>query len=200
MLKHDTSTPLVPVMSEDELQLFIRHIPSDGSVLEFGAGGSTRLLAEKSVSKIYSVESDMEWIKRMLHDDTIRKAFAGKRIFFVHADIGPTGGYGHPESQNPEACWLDYSRGVWPHITTEVAYVLIDGRFRVACTLQSILRLNEDTVYFIHDFNNREHYHIILEYLDVLGEADTAVACRAKKNIDWKKLCLTLQSFELDPR
>ena len=200
MLKATVDTPLIPVMSQTELDLFTRHIPTTGAVLEFGAGGSTRLFVEHGLDKVYSVESDMNWIRHMLRNPLVRNAFEGGKICFVHSDIGPTGDFGHPTAKEPQACWLDYSRGIWPHITDHVPFVLIDGRFRVACTLQGVLRLPESTRYFIHDFNNRAYYHILLEFLDVLESADTAVVCRAKGPLNLKKLCLTLQEFELDAR
>ena len=200
MLKDIADTPLIPVMSQAELNLFTRHIPANGAVLEFGAGGSTRLFVEHGLNKVYSVESDMNWIRHMLRNAVVRNAFEVGKICFVHSDIGPTGDFGHPTTKEPQACWLDYSRGVWPHITDPIPFVLIDGRFRVACTLQGVLRLSQDTTYFIHDFDNRTYYHVLLRFLDVLDSADTAVVCRAKKNVDLRNLSITLQEFELDAR
>lgn len=197
----DPAAPLQAILSPAELELFLSSIPAQGTVLEFGAGGSTKIFMEKGVSRLFSVESDLNWIKHMMHDAAIQKGLAQKKLSFLYADIGPTVAYGAPARKDPEVSWLRYHRDVWRVIPgDEVRHVLIDGRFRVACTLQCLLRCRPDTSIFIHDFNNRPHYHQLLEYLEVQASADTAVACRIKADLDLKKLALDLQTFDFDQR
>lgn len=54
---------------------------------------------------------------------------------------------------------------------------------------------------FIHDFWNRTEYHDILQFVDVLDRADTAVVLRQKPldSSDWRKLALCLQKYQFDP-
>jgi hypothetical protein len=40
---------------------------------------------------------------------------------------------------------------------------LIDGRFRVACFAQTVLRCSPDAVIGIHDFASRKPYHVVRE-------------------------------------
>jgi len=42
--------------------------------------------------------------------------------------------------------------------------ILIDGRFRVACGLDIFSKIRNNTLVFIHDYNNRKKYHILEKY------------------------------------
>jgi len=43
--------------------------------------------------------------------------------------------------------------------------VLVDGRFRVACFLASILSITEDTTIFFDDYVDRDYYHVVEEII-----------------------------------
>ena len=45
--------------------------------------------------------------------------------------------------------------------------VLIDGRFRVASFLFSLMKAKEGSVIIFDDFMNRPHYHVVEEVLEV---------------------------------
>lgn len=62
--------------------------------------------------------------------------------------------------------------------------MLIDGRFRVACLLQSIIHCKPDCVFLFHDFPDRPHYHGVLRHVDVLARVDTLAVMRAKQQVD----------------
>ena len=42
---------------------------------------------------------------------------------------------------------------------------MIDGRFRVACFLNSLLNADPNTIILFDDYINRPHYHIVEEFL-----------------------------------
>ncbi|WP_232473249.1 hypothetical protein [Brachyspira sp. SAP_772] len=58
--------------------------------------------------------------------------------------------------------------------------ILVDGRFRVACVLNSIFYCR-NAVIIIHDFFNREYYNVLLNYLDIVEKADTLGVFKIKK-------------------
>lgn len=68
---------------------------------------------------------------------------------------------------------------------SKIDTVLIDGRFRVACALSTILEChnNPGLKILIHDFWNRPHYHVLLNYLDESASAFTLGLFAIKKDI-----------------
>ena len=62
--------------------------------------------------------------------------------------------------------------------------VLIDGRFRVACCLKCYNIISKNCVIAFDDFLNREHYHIVLDYFDIVEktEDNRMVILKKKKN------------------
>ena len=57
--------------------------------------------------------------------------------------------------------WLNYHQAIWDAVdASKLDFVLVDGRFRVACALQLLLRTREKTpLIMVHDFTPREYYH-----------------------------------------
>jgi hypothetical protein len=64
--------------------------------------------------------------------------------------------------------------------------VLIDGRFRVACSLKLFGQVSNDCVIAFDDFLDRKHYHIILDYYDIIEktENNSLVILRKKQGIN----------------
>lgn len=174
------------IMSKNEIELFDNLIQKSQHYLEFGMGGSTIRALIKSKAKVYTVESSHDWIEAMREYRIIRNQEKHRlRVFRV--DIGPTREWGHPQSEDHHHLFEGYSSGVFKSINAgELDFILIDGRFRVACVLKTILAChgNERVRIMIHDFWNREEYHRVLEHLDVLDKVDTAGIFSIKKNVD----------------
>jgi hypothetical protein len=40
---------------------------------------------------------------------------------------------------------------------------MVDGRFRVACFMQILLRCDPDALIMVHDFKSRQPYHVVRE-------------------------------------
>ncbi|MWL75401.1 hypothetical protein GQM09_34035, partial [Escherichia coli] len=80
--------------------------------------------------------------------------------------------------------------------------ILVDGRFRVACTLNAIRQTLaqqkniDDTVIFIHDFWNRPDYHPVLTFLDVQEKVESAGAFKIKPEIDVEELMKMLDKYQ----
>ena len=162
-------------MSEAELALLTQYIPAGGHVLEFGCGGSTVHFLENGVGSLTSVESDLAWLESMIEHPAPRVFLKKKRWFPMHIDIGPVARWGYPVFKGPEARWLDYHQTCWDAMPrTAYDLIFIDGRFRVACFCQSLLRCaNPGVVIAVHDFWDRPHYRAILEFAEVVDKAGT---------------------------
>ncbi|CAK7014599.1 MAG: hypothetical protein DESF_00586 [Desulfovibrio sp.] len=189
---------MLPVMSADEISLLDKYTPS-GRVLEFGAGGSTVFFASREVQHIATVESDSEWINRLLLGNALlRQCAKSGRWQALHARIGATGEWGVPLSRRPSVAWLNYHQSVWSALDpSQLDFVLIDGRFRVACALQVLLRTAGRSVpVMVHDFSCREHYHVLLHFFDIIDAADTAVVLLRKDNPSWRDAAICLQEYQ----
>jgi len=179
-----------PWMAEGERELFATHIKKTDFLLEFGCGGSTVLAAQLGTRKIISVESDRKWLAKISRDPAVKLVdFMG-----FHVDIGPTGAWGYPKTRRYVDRWANYPLAVWKVLPEKPDTVFIDGRFRVACCLQALLHGRPDTKIIIHDFWNRDQYHVLLKYLTCIEKCETLGVFNAKPDIDWKSLAL--QTFE----
>jgi hypothetical protein len=128
-------------------------------VVEFGAGGSTVLAASyPNIQHVTSIESDPAWIEKVAKG--IRTP---EKVTLVHGDIGPVKAFGHPKDFLRQA---DKFRNYWQPLAEIVPrpdFILIDGRFRVACLFFSLLHV-PDALYAIHDYTGRPAYHVVEEF------------------------------------
>jgi len=189
------------VMSNRERLLFEETVKDARHYLEFGMGGSTLLALQISRAKVYTVESSYEWIEHMRKYLLIRW-YERKRLFIFHANIGPTGRWGYPISNLYRDHFSLYSERVFHFIGKQnIDVVFIDGRFRVACALQVILRYNTNNLnILIHDFWNREYYHILLNYLEPLKKVDTLGLFAIRENINLNSVRKNYEIYKFDPR
>ena len=158
------------IMSKAEISIFDEAIKNSQHYLEFGLGGSTIRAIQRSKAKIYTVESSFGWLAYMRRYMIVR-FFEGKRLHIHSVNIGPTRDWGFPDNDNDNDIFEAYSSSIFHVIDPElVDLALVDGRFRVACTLKIIMSCceNSNLKILIHDFWNREQYHILLKYLDTV--------------------------------
>lgn len=189
-------TPISPQMSKAERDLFATCLRSAKVFLEFGAGGSTSFAAKSGVSTIYSVESDQKWLDMLAARPELGKV----RFEQVYIDLGPVGGYGTPTDPARAPSWPAYYTKVWERLEGPPDLVLVDGRFRVACTLATLLHCPAKTPILIHDFWNRPQYHRVLAHLDCIDQAESLGLFRAKPDLDLRKLAADLIEHALDTR
>ena len=188
------------LMSDEEKRLFDRSIDGVNVYLEFGLGGSSLRAIRKSNAQIYSVESSVGWIDTMREYVAIRRS-EKKRLHIVPVDIGPTHEWGRPEAENASK-FPAYSSCVYDVIDkNNIDLALIDGRFRVACTLKLIMECYENTALnvLIHDFWNREQYHIVLKYLDPIEKVDTLGLFKIKKDLDLTAVQEDYERYKFEP-
>jgi len=168
--------------------------------LEFGTGQSTLYAARApSLEAIDSVESSKPWIdEHLLPEPTIANAVATGRLTFHVVDVGATGRFGHPASGRTRRNWPRYSRDVFNGARRH-DLVLVDGRFRVACTLNAVLHEHDNALILIHDFWNRPWYHAVLDFVDVVDRVDTMGAFRRKPAVDRKAAERLVEKYQYLP-
>ncbi len=172
-------------LSQNEKTFLLKQLSDSENYLEFGSGGSTFLSILYSNAKIYSVESDINWLEYLRKWKIIRDN-EDKRLFFNYVNIGKTGEWGIPIEKDKEYLYENYSKSIFT-LKKDFDLVFIDGRFRVACVLQTLLNCPATTKILIHDFNDRPFYHNILDFLEIIDTADSMALFKIK-NLNREKI------------
>ena len=160
-----------PRMSEAEIRLFESFLRCADRYMEFGSGGSTCLAAGLVRSSVLAVDSSHPWLTNIAthcsqNDLPIKPDL-------IHVDIGATGDWGYPTDPTTRDTWPSYHRLVWTNPgTDDIDLYLIDGRFRVACFMQAVLRAERNSIILFHDFRSRAHYAAVREVAREIAVAE----------------------------
>jgi hypothetical protein len=147
-------------------QFFAATMGSCQTYLEFGSGASTFAAAELGIPLV-TVESDSRFLEQVesVCDPLPMSRGGGGERRFIHADIGRVRPWGQP-------LWRSFpdrrrmTRAVYPTAPWNVLgrdfradVVLIDGRFRVACALATvILQQDQEWIIMFDDYRERPEY------------------------------------------
>ncbi len=165
-----------PWMDSDTLEWFEKHLSLAQMYMEFGSGGST-VLASRSKIPTISVEGDRYFAR------AVRKQLTPEhRTTLLDANIGLTGEWGVPvpgtANDKRVSRWKTYIDAPFQFLEKEgfqfPQLILVDGRFRRACALQTAIKARQheaSTVLLFDDYYlpSREHYHDIER---LLGEPE----------------------------
>ncbi len=168
-----------PYLDPEALLEFRQLLNQCNFYLEFGSGGSTALAALLG-KPTFSVECDRFFAASVR---TVIGAMAPVEI--IDVSIGITRDWGFPvfTRATPDRLlrWKRYSeapfqkiedRGVFPD------FVLVDGRFRRACALQTARHaaaMNAPVIIMIDDYlDGRDHYHSVEKFLGAPRKAGRA--------------------------
>lgn len=159
-----------PAFDPETKAWFIDRLASVHSYLEYGAGASTLLVADRGIPAI-SIESDTKYAC------AVRRAMpAGCENPVADIDIGTTEEWGFPlwnfPTQRAIRRWQSYPLA-GPELVARLPVfpdlILIDGRFRVACCLamtKAAIEEGKNSLILFDDYVLRTHYHSVE---DVLG-------------------------------
>ncbi|HET7313725.1 tetratricopeptide repeat protein [Salinisphaera sp.] len=183
--EHEIRLPDAPHMTEPERGLFKGALRGASRYFEFGSGGSTVWAVGENLD-VHGVDSDAKWVEAL-------KARLGERCRLVSVDIGPTGAWGYPTSAEHEDAYPRYSQAIFDY-DEAFDLILVDGRFRVACTIAAIQHIMQRSAaieaarIFIHDFWERPDYHRVLQFLEPVDRADSAGLFRIKPDVESETL------------
>lgn len=186
-----------PHFCDDGMIMFDKYISNAKYYAEFGSGGSTYQASVKSnIIKIYSVESDKEWIDK-LKLKIPNNVFYKCNFLYCDMDTIPNK-WGYPGPKSNINDWINYNNALNINLSDEdkkkIDLILIDWRFRVACIMNCYNFINNDTIILFDDFTCREYYNVILNFFDIIETAGRMVALK-KKN--YKKL---IDEYQTDKR
>ena len=190
-------------MTQSEKQVFYRYILNSKYYLEFGMGGSSIAVLMKAKAQISCVESSPEWINKLRKYSIIKTAEKNSRLKIKFVDIGEISNKGFPVDLTKRNNFPKYSSEIFNEINpSKVDGVLIDGRFRVACILQTILYCNqkEGLIIMIHDIWTRPHYHTVLKYLHEIERIDSLGIFRIRDVINLENVKVEYGHYKFDPR
>jgi hypothetical protein len=203
---HRADVPATPGFDTESAAYFRSQLGSTRHYLEFGCGAST-ILASKMVNNLVSVESDpalLAQVRRQLpHDDSPRAVTK-----LIHANIGWTDRWGMPAFRRPTPRrvrkWERYAKAPWRYFRSlgrEPDLILVNGRFRVACILQSLLSLSPASHCQIlcDDYVERTHYHAVELFADLTVVGRMAVL-RPRRALDRIQVRRLLKEHFADPR
>lgn len=125
---------------------------------EYGIGYSTKSIRDSSDSIIIAVETNEEYLKEWKF-----KIKPRDNDVIFHVNIGLIEGYGSPKDYSFRDHFIDYFESIWKY-NSKPDFVLIDGRFRVACFLTAILLSDPGTKILFDDYD-REQYHVVEEVI-----------------------------------
>jgi protein O-GlcNAc transferase len=177
-------------MTTSEAAFFLHCLKDCSSYFEFGCGGSTKFAAAFGPKnmKITSVDSSLEWINKVKQDERCVAKISRNELQIDHVDIGPIGAWGRPLQtvEESKGAWYLYSQAI-TLAGEKYDVVLVDGRFRVACVLNTFL-VNPTADVLIHDFveteyHHHDHYKILLSVADVAERVGTLVKLKRKSSV-----------------
>ena len=169
-------------MPKTDIQLFYKYLDKSHCYFEYGSGGSTyQAYIRDNISKIYSVESDIEWQNKLKNITS-----NSDKINHIYIDINAEpNNWGNPGDLATDEQKQLYSRQITLLADDDkraIDCVFIDGRFRVACALHTFNTINDDTFVLFDDFIPRRHYHIVMNYYDIIEHASQLVVLKKKKD------------------
>jgi len=201
--------------NDEVINLLITYYKTSEIYLEYGMGKSS-ILANKYINNgyIYSVESDKHYLNACTEYIQEQK-YKNNNFISIHADIGLTTDYGYPlfgykkrhfgfGFGRNKAKWSVYSKCGWNELIKERKLpdlIFIDGRFRVACVLQSLINLPEgsDCILVLDDY--RDHYKVIEPFINIDRLiANKTLFFKKKINFDLEKSKILLDEYKSDPR
>lgn len=187
-----------PSFAENDKAMFYKHLDNSKIYFEFGSGGSTyQASIRKNIEKIFSVESDKDWyniLQKKINSNNVN-------LFYNEMNTLPNN-WGSPGPNCPTLNKINYSNHM--KILSDIDkksidLVLIDGRFRIACCLKCFDIINSKCLIAFDDFLNRPHYHVVLDYYDIIEKTidNRMVILQKKTNINTIPNDL-IQKYELE--
>ncbi|HET9513222.1 MAG TPA: hypothetical protein VFO95_04770 [Gemmatimonadales bacterium] len=148
-----------PLFDGDDA-LFKDHVARSRVYGEYGCGKSTIWVAHHAACEILSVDASADWIGTVAR----LTAAAPRPPRMTHVDLGEVGDWGRPLTYTRRQHFRDYVSAPWSHPGRTPDVVLVDGRFRVASFLYSLLHAPPGTRIFFDDYVVRPYYHVVEEY------------------------------------
>ncbi|WP_121061169.1 hypothetical protein [Chachezhania antarctica] len=165
-----------PVLTfpEDVADWVCAHYAEADVILEYGSGGSTVYGSEMEGKTIYSVESDADWATNLQHY-LDRSPETRSHPLLQHVDVGKVGRWGRPVDNTGWRQYHKYPVSIWDRENfVQPELVLVDGLFRVACVLTTMVKTKATVELLFDDFMNpredlktvRPRWQALLDFIE----------------------------------
>lgn len=146
---------------DGQIALFKKYLVKAKIYGEYGMGESTIYVNNQFSIPIISVDTNDKW-KDIVYNNILKKH---PQSIMEAIDLGViASNYGDPIDYSKRDNIKNYINFLWIH-DYKPDLVLIDGRFRVACFLNSYIHAKAGSVIIFDDYSLRPKYHIIEELL-----------------------------------
>lgn len=172
-----------------EDQLFLDALATCSFYGEYGCGASTLWCANNSSVPILSVDTSADWIDHVREG---AKRIAGLKM--IHVDLGELGEWGRPIDYTRRAQFGDYINAPWT-FAVKPDLILVDGRFRVACFLQSLINAAPGATILFDDYTQRPHYHVIEEFVERDASLGTMARFIVPTELDRPAIAREIEAF-----
>ena len=184
-----------PHLGKSGLSIFEDYVSKAKGYLEYGSGGSTLSAQSLGAKHIISVDSSKEW------HQAIKKDLNGcSNIDLIYCDIGAVGHWGKPINNNGIKNYHAYIVFPWQvaqEKNIDIDLILIDGRFRVACFLYSLICAQPGTTILFDDYTFRPRYHVVEEFCTKLKNHGRMAEFRVEKNFDLPALVAKICEYSV---
>jgi hypothetical protein len=187
-----------PHMDSDGLIFFQDQLSRSSCYLEFGCGGSTVYACnDAKVKTVISVDTDPKWIEKIRSETSSSDV----DLYMDHIDLGKVGNWGTPKTADRYRDFWKYSSSPWRkaaelHVVPDT--VLIDGRFRIACFLFSLLTARAGTTIIFDDYCERPHYFVVENFCSLDRKVGRAGVFCVSKQFNVSELVSEYARYTLD--
>lgn len=163
----------IPHLEPQGLAVLTERLTKATTYLEYGSGGSTVLAASVGVPTIFSVESSPTWFAEISDQLHLLSSRSPSTSVLMLVSLGLVGSWGYPNDCTHIASWPQYVSRIWEHLPDSVGarpgpdLIFIDGRFRIACLLYSVLKAIPGTT-ILFDAWTDERYAVDRETLSAV--------------------------------
>ena len=177
-----------PISVDNEL--FEKYLNQSKTYGEYGVGVSTVFANRYQNKHTIAVDSDKNWIL-----DVKKNSFYNKNLEITHIHLGKLKNWGTPEGYEYRHNFKKYLNVIWEK-TSKPDLVLVDGRFRVACFLTSLLNADAGSIIIFDDYTLRPEYHIVELFEKPIEINKRQAAFQVSGSYDSKELQFYIDKFE----
>ena len=170
-----------PHFLDEELIAFLSFLTKDTIFFETGSGCSS-MIAKYYTKKSYAVEGCKAW-----YEKGVKNGLKDNLIFHDLKPDNPIWSY--PGKNSSLNDWKNYFQSYDENYNADV--ILIDGRFKVATAMDIFDKIRDDTIVFLHEYQDRPIYFIIEEYYQYVYHWGSLTAFIKKKGV--KSIPLNVQ-------
>ena len=165
-----------PYLYPEEILLLYKYMDNSSVYFEFGSGGTTHQAAKRKL-KIFTVEIGQCWVLQLQRDfEKIKSSIKNfdVDITYLVADIQ------NIINRSSEDC-LKYIR-MYNHTKYQADLILIDGKFNLACLMNVYKEIDNKTIIFFHQPENRDYQNVFEKYFDVVEKERCSFVLRKKSD------------------